>query len=771
MKKNVVLVSLTQLNMGIILALLSIIFITDIMTPLDFSHSILYLPVLVYSISIPQMSKRFHRVVLAASLIGITANYFWFPHFHGLHEFYIISNNILSAGILILAYVYCRKMHTLNLDNVEISKVVQDQRKTLEDFIDAMPIEVWTANANGVVNYISNSLVTFSGMRREAILENWLSLIHPDDIEKTTDFWTKSIRTEKTYDINFRIRRQDGKYVWHQSHAVPQRNKNGQIQRWLGSASNIDDLHRFREESERLAAQFRHIVESITDAFFTLDHNFCFTYLNNKSAELLENSIDELLGEVIWEKCAIGYNSPFAVHYRHAVETQQALYFEEYFPPSNKWLDVRVYPSTDGLTVYFSDITEKRKEQEQLKLLNTAVSRLNDIIIITKAESSDQQGLTTVFVNDAFEKLTGYSPQEIIGKSPKLLQGPKTDRLELDRIKAALKNKEAIRTQLINYTKTGMEYWIELEIVPLIDNNGDCTHLVSVERDITERIEMEQRLRMSQKLEALGHLTGGVAHDFNNLLMVIMGNTEMLAELMSDSQHRPMIEMTLSAAQRGAELTRKLLSFARRQPLNPKPIDINQLAAAMHALIRLTLPENIELKFVLAPNLGVTDIDSAELDNALLNLVLNARDAMPNGGTLFIETANVVLNSHHSASHSDVKSSEYVMICVSDTGIGMTADTLRQAFEPFFTTKDVGKGSGLGLSMVFGFTKQSGGHPNIYSELGEGTSVKLYFPKVQDALHPSDLPKLALQLLGGKDEHTLIAENDDFVKEHLESKL
>lgn len=734
MKKIIGLASLTQLNMGLILSLLGIIFVTDMITPPGFSNGILYLPVLVYSISITRTSKGFHQVVLAASLIGITANYFWFPHFQVLHELYIISNNILSAGILILAYIYCRKMQTLNLDNVEISKIVQDQRKTLEDFIDAMPIQVWTANANGVVDYISNSLVTFSGKRREAILENWISLIHPDDVEKATGFWTESIRTGKTYDINFRIQRQDGKYIWHQAHAVPQKNENGKIQRWLGSASNIDDLRRFREESERLAAQFRHIVESITDAFFTLDHNFCFTYLNNKSAELLESSIDELLGEVIWEKCTIGYHSPFAVHYRHAAQTQQALYFEEYFTPGNKWLDVRVYPSTDGLTIYFSDVTEKRKEQEQLKLLNTAVSRLNDIIIITKAESLDEQELKTVFVNDAFEKLTGYSPQEIIGKSPKILQGPKTDRRELNRIKTALRNKEAIRTQLINYTKSGMEYWIELEIVPLIDNNGECTHLVSVERDITERIEMEQRLRMSQKLEALGHLTGGVAHDFNNLLAVIMGNTEMLAELVSDSQHRPMIEMTLSAAQRGAELTRKLLSFARRQPLNPKLIDINQLATAMHALIRLTLPENIELKFVLSPDLGITKIDSAELDNALLNLVLNARDAMPNGGTLLVETANVVLDSHYSASHSDAKPSEYVMICVSDTGIGMTADTLRQAFEPFFTTKAVGKGSGLGLSIVFGFTKQSGGHPNIYSELGEGTSVKLYFPKVRDAL-------------------------------------
>ncbi|MBD2653581.1 PAS domain S-box protein [Synechocystis sp. FACHB-383] len=558
--------------------------------------------------------------------------------------------------------------------------------------------------------------------------------------------------------------------MWFSTQAVAQRDENGRIQRWLGSSIDIDDLRRFREESERIAAKFRHTVESITDALFTLDHDFRFTYLNQKAAEILGGTVEDLLGEIIWRKCSIGYHSSFAVWYRRAAQTGQKLHFEEYFPPDDKWLEVRIYPSPDGLSVYFSDISERRKEREQLRLLNIAVSKLNDIILITEAEPLDEPGPKIVYVNPAFEKLTGYTSQEIIGRSPRLLQGPQTDPGELSRIKTALENKDSVRAQLINYTKTGKQYCIELEIIPLLDDKMLCTHLVSVQRDITARIQMEQRLRESQKLEAVGHLTGGVAHDFNNLLTIILGNAEMLSELVAEPSLQSMAQMTLSAANRGAELTRHLLAFARRQPLDPKVININHLVEAMWGLIRRALPENIELEFVPDPDLGITEIDAGELETALLNLVVNARDAMQDGGKLTIETSTAVLDSDYADRHSEVITGEYVMICVSDTGIGMDTDTVSHAFEPFFTTKTVGKGSGLGLSMVFGFTKQSGGHIKIYSEPGEGTAVKLYFPMVRGAQQVNYQPTQESLPEGGP-EHILIAEDDDLVLKHLEAQL
>ncbi|WP_409523166.1 PAS domain-containing protein [Nitrincola sp. MINF-07-Sa-05] len=302
------------------------------------------------------------------------------------------------------------------------------------------------------------------------------------------------------------------------------------------------------------------------------------------------------------------------------------------------------------------------------------------------------------------------------------------------------------------------------------DENSKATRMVGSMLDITERMEMEQQLRESQKQEAVGHLTGGVAHDFNNLLTIIIGNAEMLAEVLDDPDQLSIVEMTLSAAQRGAVLTSRLLAFARRQPLDSKATDVNQLVEAMRALIRPILLENIELELVRDLNLGITEIDAGELDTALLNLVVNARDAMPNGGKLTIKTSNIVLDSHYAAANPDVMPGEYVMICVSDTGIGMAAETVLRAFEPFFTTKSVGKGSGLGLSMVFGFTKQSGGHLNIDSEPGEGTSVTLYFPRVRGAQLTNYETKAKLQPEGGT-EHILIAEDDDLVLQHIEGQL
>ncbi|MEX2617392.1 MAG: PAS domain-containing protein [Alphaproteobacteria bacterium] len=288
--------------------------------------------------------------------------------------------------------------------------------------------------------------------------------------------------------------------------------------------------------------------------------------------------------------------------------------------------------------------------------------------------------------------------------------------------------------------------------------------------DVTVRRRAEEELRQSQKMEAVGHLTGGVAHDFNNLLTVILGNAEMLAEMTTDPKMRSMAKMTISAAARGAQLTSRLLAFARRQPLDPKPTDVNQLVEAMQALIRRTLPESIDLDFVPDPDLGITEIDAGELDTALLNLVVNARDAMQESGKLTIETANVVLDSEYAAHHMEVVPGEYVMVCVSDTGSGMDPETVRRAFEPFFTTKEVGKGSGLGLSMVFGFTKQSGGHIKIYSEPGEGTSVKLYFPRIQAGKVSGSQPTAEAPPPVGS-EHILIAEDDDLVLEHLKNQL
>jgi PAS domain S-box-containing protein len=267
---------------------------------------------------------------------------------------------------------------------------------------------------------------------------------------------------------------------------------------------------------------------------------------------------------------------------------------------------------------------------------------------------------------------------------------------------------------------------------------------------ISQRIEAEEKLRQAQKMEAIGQLTGGVAHDFNNLLTVIMGGLDTIgrhAEHLEDGEPRRRIDraqkMALLGAQRAASLTARLLAFSRRQPLDPKPLNITQLLRETSDLLRRTLGETIQFEAVEYAGLWHALVDVSELSNALVNLSVNARDAMPDGGRLTIETSNIYLDESYLAPFDEpIPPGQYVLVAVSDTGTGMDKDTLCRVFEPFFTTKEVGKGTGLGLSQVYGFVRQSGGHIRIYSELGHGTTVKLYLPRAHtpEATFPSALP-------------------------------
>jgi PAS domain S-box-containing protein len=306
----------------------------------------------------------------------------------------------------------------------------------------------------------------------------------------------------------------------------------------------------------------------------------------------------------------------------------------------------------------------------------------------------------------------------------------------------------------------------------LRDELGRPKSILTIETDITKRLLMEARLRQSQHLEAIGQLTGGVAHDFNNLLTVILGNAEMLTDkLRSNPDLRKLAEMNVSAASRGAELTSRLLAFARRQALDPKAVDANKLLMGIHDLLRRTLPENIEIELAQGAGLWLALIDPGQLEDAVLNLCLNARDAMPSGGRLTIETANERIDQEYAAQQGDIDAGQYVLITVTDNGTGIEPKDLNRVFDPFFTTKEFGKGTGLGLSMVYGFVKQSRGHIRIYSEVGHGTAVKMYLPRasgIDDAAEESPA-ELLVDFRGG--EKILLVEDDEYVRNYAKDQL
>jgi signal transduction histidine kinase/DNA-binding response OmpR family regulator len=281
--------------------------------------------------------------------------------------------------------------------------------------------------------------------------------------------------------------------------------------------------------------------------------------------------------------------------------------------------------------------------------------------------------------------------------------------------------------------------------------------------DVTARVQAEATVRQAQKMEAVGHLTGGVAHDFNNLLQIISANLDLaIADARTDPKTAERLQAAIAAVERGSRLTGQLLAFARRQALEPRTVNPGRLMQEMTDLLRRTLGERIEVESIVSGGLWNTLVDSNQLQNAILNLAINAKDAMPDGGKLTIEIANAQLDEDYAAHHVEVAAGQYVMIAVSDTGSGMSTDVLGRAFDPFFTTKPEGKGTGLGLSQVFGFVKQSNGHVKIYSEPGHGTVVKLYLPRSKKP-QEADAPRLSPVVEGGS-ETILVVEDDDGVR-------
>ncbi len=289
-------------------------------------------------------------------------------------------------------------------------------------------------------------------------------------------------------------------------------------------------------------------------------------------------------------------------------------------------------------------------------------------------------------------------------------------------------------------------------------------------RDLTDKIAAEDRIRQAEKMEAVGQLTGGIAHDFNNILTVITGTIEILAEaVQKEPQLAAITKMIDEAASRGADLTQHLLAFARKQPLQPREIDVNTLIIDTAKLLRPTLGEQIEIESAFADEVCLATVDPNQLTTAILNLALNARDAMPRGGKLMLETGSAFLDENYASQHSDVRPGHYTLIAVSDTGSGIPAGILDKVFDPFFTSKGPGKGTGLGLSMVYGFVKQSAGHIKIYSEEGHGTTIKMYLPPGTGGPLAAEAAA-ALAVEGGR-ETILVVEDDKLVRDYVLTQL
>jgi PAS domain S-box-containing protein len=416
------------------------------------------------------------------------------------------------------------------------------------------------------------------------------------------------------------------------------------------------------------------------------------------------------------------------------------------------------------------DMTESRLAQESLRESEQLARGIIDTALDAFVQM-DETG-TIVDWNSQAEKIFGWPRGEALGQKLGNLIVPEIHR---DAHRAGLEH--FLRTgetrilgqrlEIEALRRDGKEIKVELSITELHRRGGIVFN--GFIRDLTDKIAAEDRVRHAEKMEAVGQLTGGIAHDFNNILTVITGTIEILGEAVADQpQLAAITKMIDEAAARGAELTQHLLAFARKQPLQPRETDINTLIIDTAKLLRPALGEPIEIESVFEDEFCFATVDPNQLATALLNLALNARDAMPHGGKLIIETGTVFLDENYAGMNEDVRPGRYAMIAVSDTGAGIPAAILDKVFDPFFTSKGPGKGTGLGLSMVYGFVKQSAGHIKIYSEEGHGTTIRMYLPPATGAALATEA---AAPIVQGGTETILVVEDDKLVRDYVLTQL
>jgi PAS domain S-box-containing protein len=420
----------------------------------------------------------------------------------------------------------------------------------------------------------------------------------------------------------------------------------------------------------------------------------------------------------------------------------------------------RTVETTDGRTISIinhsieggfrvsthEDITARRRVEQERDRSRDFLDRIIESIPVT-VFVKDARSLRYILINRAGEKLWGLPREQLVGRTPHEIFDKETADTIVEHDRDMLRSHPDLYVpeHSIKTPRNGVRV-VTSNRICVRDQNGDVQYLLGVIEDMTERKGVEDQLRQAQKMEAVGNLTGGVAHDFNNLLTVIIGNLDLLREdIAGDPAAEQKIEAILQASERGADLTRLMLAFSRRQPLQSKPVDVNRLIRNTARLLSRTLGEAISIELQPGTEVAHALVDESQLETALLNISINARDAMPEGGMLTIATRNTELDADYAALHPGVAAGAYVQIEIADTGVGMSPEVVQRVFEPFFTTKAVGKGTGLGLSMVYGFMKQSNGHVSVYSEVGQGTVFKLFLPVAQRPEAPARGPKPAAQ--------------------------
>jgi two-component system, cell cycle sensor histidine kinase and response regulator CckA len=698
----------------------------------------------------------------------------------------IVGNTLIGIAILVTigtGYALIRITRRLKEDAIVLQAAEKTLRESEEKFrqmAENITDMFWITSPDmQQVLYVSPAYESIWGHSAESLYahpQQWAEAIPPDDRERVFTLFSSLGTGISSASTEFQISRPDGEVRWIHGRGFPVRDAAGRVIRLTGIASDVTERKQAEKTLCESEEKFRQLAENITDVFWMTSPDLQKTiYVSPAFEQVWGRSVKSVYANPLqWAEAILPEDRERVFTLFSSLGTgapSVSAEFQITRPDGEKrWLHSRGFPVKDPagnvirLTGVASDITERKRVENSLQLLSSAVEQSKESIVITDAEI-DLPGPKIIFVNPAFTKMTGYTAEEATGKTPRILQGPLTDRAVLSRLRKNLERGEVFEGEAINYRKDGKEFNLEWQVAPIRNTDGKITHFVAIQHDITERKRIEGCLLQSQKMETVGKLAGGVAHEFNSILTAIIGQSELLlSDLSPEDPLGKNVREIRQAADRAATLTRQLLAYGRKQILQPEILDLNRVLTDMTGTLQHLMGSDVDMRIIPAVGLKTVKIDPGQMEQVLVNIAMNAAAAMPNGGKFTLETANVTLDEEFVRPFPGLKAGNYVMLAMTDTGTGMSKEVEARIFEPFFSTKGVGQGTGLGLATCYGILKQSNGHINVYTELARGSSFKIYLPQVEQPTK-IPLPRLKAPDLPHGTETILLAEDDSSLRE------
>ncbi|MBN9420691.1 MAG: PAS domain S-box protein [Candidatus Eremiobacteraeota bacterium] len=709
---------------------------------------------------------------------------------------------------------------------------------------ESLPMVVWSARPNGVVDFSNHHFFDYTGLKRENYWDTgWQVCLHPEDRDQVVQLWSECVRELRPFDLEYRVRRgSDGAYRWFRVQAAPARDSDGKVIKWFGTALDVHQSKQLEQEAVRVAERLTNTLESLTDAVLMLDCDWCVTFMNSQAEKLVHRSRDELLGKSLWEEFPEARGTRYEELYRKSVAEQIPVTFEEYYPPLNLWTEVRAYPSSEGLAIYFRDVSERmaarealRTSEERFRFLTKAT---NDAIWDWGLDNDSlwwSEGFETLFgfqrsqvepdiaswynrihpadrdhvKNDIHKALDGdsevwiceyrfsrkdgsyatvldrgYIIRDESGKAVRMIGGM-TDLTQHKLAEARIREQAALIDQsrdailvldlehqvtfwskgaervygwtaeeaqgrvldelldsdvqvfgladqqvrekgewsgeIQHRSRTGTRLTLDARWTLLRGSAGEARAILSIDTDITQAKLLEQQFLRAQRMESIGTLAGGIAHDLNNVLAPILLSLEYLHTILEEPDVIEVLQTMEASAQRGADMVRQVLAFARGVEGRRMEVQVGTILKETEQFTRDTFPKQIAIELQLPEQLPSVMGDPTQLHQVLVNLCVNARDSMPQGGKLRISADRIVLPEQ----------GIHLRLQVLDTGTGIPPEILEKIYDPFFTTKDIGKGTGLGLSTTLAIVKSHGGFLQVSSEMGRGTCFEIYLPASQ----------------------------------------